>query len=63
MGEAEEGLKRYFEFYNNERPHQSLDYETPWAVHHTEGVGERKGMTVSRTRLEEDFLRFPVFLS
>jgi putative transposase len=63
MGEAEEGLKRYFEFYNNERPHQSLDYETPWAVHYTEGIGERKGMTVSRTRLEEDFLRFPVFLS
>ena len=63
MGEAEEGLKRYFEFYNNERPHQSLDYETPWAVHHTEGVGERKGMTVSRTRREEDLLRIPIFLS
>ena len=23
------GLKKYFEFYNNERFHQSLDYQTP----------------------------------
>lgn len=23
------GLKEYFDFYNQERPHQSLDYETP----------------------------------
>lgn len=63
MGEAQEGLKKYFEFYNNERPHQSLDYETPWAVHHTEEVIERKGMTVSRTRREEDLLRNSIFLS
>jgi len=32
-------------------------------VHHTEGAGERKGMTVSRTRNEEDLLRKPIFLS
>jgi putative transposase len=63
LGEALEGLKKYFEFYNNERPHQALDYETPWAVHHTEGAGEQKGMTVSRTRREEDLLRIPIFLS
>lgn len=24
-----EGLKKYFYFYNNERIHQSLDYNTP----------------------------------
>jgi putative transposase len=24
-----QGLYRYFEFYNNERLHESLDYETP----------------------------------
>jgi putative transposase len=63
MAQAEEGLKKYFEFYNNDRPHQSLDYETPWAVHHTEEVGERKGMTVSRTRQGEDLMRKPIFLS
>jgi putative transposase len=27
------GLERYFTFYNHERPHQSLDYEVPAAVH------------------------------
>lgn len=26
---ASEGLRRYFDFYNNERVHQSLDYRTP----------------------------------
>lgn len=27
------GLKRYFEFYNQERLHQSLDYQTPVEIH------------------------------
>jgi putative transposase len=27
------GLKDYFEFYNNERFHQSLDYETPFQMY------------------------------
>ena len=27
------GLSRYFAFYNDERPHQSLDYRTPAAVY------------------------------
>jgi putative transposase len=27
------GLERYFPFYNQERPHQSLDYQTPAAVY------------------------------
>jgi putative transposase len=27
------GLARYFTFYNDERPHQSLDYRTPAAVY------------------------------
>ncbi len=27
------GLKRYFEFYNQKRLHQSLDYQTPSEVH------------------------------
>jgi putative transposase len=29
----EEGLGRYFPFYNEERPHQALDYQTPAAVY------------------------------
>lgn len=31
--EARTGLTEYFEFYNRERFHQSLDNETPWAVY------------------------------
>lgn len=31
--EALNGLEKYFHFYNNERLHQSLDYQTPAAVH------------------------------
>jgi len=33
MQEAYEGLKRYFEYYNNERQHQSLGYKTPREVY------------------------------
>ena len=31
--EVRQGLTRYFEFYNNERPHQSLGYRTPAQVY------------------------------
>lgn len=31
--ELEAGLRRYFHFYNHERPHQSLGYQTPAAVY------------------------------
>lgn len=33
VGEAKQGLKNYFEFYNRERLHQSLGYQTPEAVY------------------------------
>ena len=32
--ELERGLAQYFQFYNNERPHQSLDYRTPVQVYY-----------------------------
>jgi putative transposase len=31
---AQSGLKEYFTYYNNLRPHQSLDYKTPAEVYH-----------------------------
>jgi putative transposase len=31
--EAWQGLSRYFDFYNYERPHQALDYLTPAEVY------------------------------
>lgn len=32
LPEARAGLGGYFRFYNRERPHQGLDYRTPWEV-------------------------------
>lgn len=37
--EAREGLRKYFEFYNKERFHQSLDDNTPWHVYCGQGGG------------------------
>jgi len=34
--ELESGLRAYFQFYNHERLHQSLDYRTPAEVHFAE---------------------------
>jgi len=34
--ETREGLKEYFEFYNEERPHQSLGYKTPGEIYRRE---------------------------
>ena len=31
--DARAGLDAYFSFYNNQRPHQALDYRTPAEVH------------------------------
>ena len=31
--ELQRGLDRYFRFYNEERPHQSLEGRTPWEVY------------------------------
>jgi putative transposase len=34
VAEARRGLRQYFTFYNEERPHQSLAYRTPAQVYH-----------------------------
>jgi putative transposase len=33
VAECRQGLEGYFPFYNRERPHQALDYRTPWQVY------------------------------
>ncbi len=38
MAELMVGLAQYFAFYNAQRPHQSLSYQTPDQVHH-DGIG------------------------
>jgi putative transposase len=41
--EARQALTRYFEFYNYERLHQSLDYQTPAEVYfHEASTGQRQ---------------------
>ena len=35
--DARKGLTRYLDFYNYERPHQSLDYRTPAEVYYVVG--------------------------
>jgi putative transposase len=39
-----QGLAFYFEFYNHERIHMSLDYATPWEVYSAGNRG-RRGQT------------------
>lgn len=36
--EARLGLSHYFDFYNQERPHQALDYQTPAEIYFQKGV-------------------------
>jgi transposase InsO family protein len=41
--EARQALTRYFAFYNQQRPHQALDYLTPAEVYfHTVTAGQRQ---------------------
>ncbi len=41
VSELESGLEAYFQFYDEERPHQSLDYQTPGEVYRA-GLGQAK---------------------
>lgn len=41
--EARQGLSRYFDFYNHERPHQALSYHTPAQVHFATGGAAPRG--------------------
>jgi len=41
--EARAGLTEYFEFYNKERYHQSLDHKTPWLVYCQGSVESQNG--------------------
>ena len=42
--EAKESLGSYIQFYNEERPHQSLGYKTPNEMHEAESSGKIKCM-------------------
>ena len=51
--EAKSGIKRYFEYYNNERQHQSLGYRTPAEVYF-EGVAEQTFLSKNWLKIEHD---------
>ncbi|MCA1793816.1 MAG: integrase core domain-containing protein [Desulfobacteraceae bacterium] len=34
VGDLRKSLKKYFDFYNNERPHQSFNAQTPAEVYY-----------------------------
>jgi putative transposase len=40
--ELKDRLEKYFKFYNFERPHQSLDYKTPWEIFSINEKGEKE---------------------
>ncbi|WP_445083677.1 integrase core domain-containing protein [Candidatus Neptunichlamydia sp. REUL1] len=42
--EAKKSLGSYIQFYNEERPHQSLGYKTPNEMHGAESSGKIKYM-------------------
>ena len=48
VAEARAGIGAYLNFYNNERPHQALDYRTPAQVFE-EGWGQAHRPAVSLT--------------
>ena len=43
VAEAKEAIRAYIDFYNNRRPHQSLDYQTPAEIHFKNTQHESKG--------------------
>ena len=46
VSEAKQGVTNYIDFYNQERPHQSLDYKTP-AEMYFDSNNQRKSLSCS----------------
>lgn len=44
MADLKAGLKRYFEFYNSERYHQSLEYKTPDEMYASKFIEHNNGL-------------------
>ncbi len=45
VDQARSSLGDYFEFYNQVRLHQSLEYHTPWEMY--QGIGDSAGRTLA----------------
>ncbi len=62
--EGRQGLARYLDFYNHERPHQALDYRTPAQVYFGKEVARElaipsKSITVTHARHPNEVLAPP----
>lgn len=53
FGKARGGISKYMAFYNQERPHQSLDYRTPFEVYWN---SDNKTKEVSRYLMQAKIL-------
>ena len=57
--EAKQAIQEYMDFYNNQRPHQSLDYKVPREIHFKETlpveIGDKSGdlPTVQQTQQQQ----------
>jgi putative transposase len=49
--EARQGLSRYFDFYNYQRPHQALDYLTPAELYFKPTLFLTNGTNLNRLTL------------
>jgi putative transposase len=53
--EARIGIGEWLTFYNEERPHQALDYRTPTAVFHTAACNHVDNASASLSRYPHDY--------
>ena len=60
--DAKDGIRIYFEYYNNERQHQSLGYRTLAEVYFS-GILKQADMSKSRIRPSTTKLNFAILLS
>ena len=44
--EARQGLTTFFQFYNDERPHQALDYRTPAEIYYGTIASDHTSKTI-----------------
>ena len=60
--DAKDGIRIYFEYYNNERQHQSLGYRTPAEVYFS-GILKQTDLSKSRIKPSATKLNFAILLS
>jgi transposase InsO family protein len=51
LEQAKLQIKRYIEFYNNDRPHRSINWHTPCSAHEKNGVLKRQWKSYHKTKL------------